>query len=195
MRRQSLVMLAAAAAILIIGLLLGAVLRGVVGGSSGTRVYNTSVVIQQVQTLSQLVTVKYVLEKVQILEDPSQNPLRYLWPTYDNTRVILVAHGVVKAGVDLSSLRPADVKVSGKKIVLKLPTAQITDAYLDDHKTQIIEHTTGFLRSFNKDLEQTTRQNALDDIRRAARANGIIKDADASRGMALPAFTLRTSPR
>jgi hypothetical protein len=34
------------------------------------------------------------------------------------------------------------------------------------------------LRSFNKDLEQTARQNAVDDIRRAARSGGILKDAE-----------------
>jgi hypothetical protein len=49
---------------------------------------------------------------------------------------------------------------------------------LDDANTRVIEHNTGFLRSFNKDLEQTTRQNAIDDIRRAARSSGILKDAE-----------------
>ena len=39
------------------------------------------------------------LEKVVILDDPPQNTLRQL--LWDNTRVILVAHGIVKAGIDL----------------------------------------------------------------------------------------------
>src|SRR5437762_2487316 len=52
------------------------------------------------------------------------------------------------------------------------------DAELDDHLTQVVERNTGFLRSFNKDLEQTARQNAIDDIRRAARSSGILKDAE-----------------
>jgi hypothetical protein len=41
-----------------------------------------------------------------------------------------------------------------------------------------VERTTGLLRSFDKDLEQTARQIAVDDIRRAARYAGILKDAD-----------------
>jgi hypothetical protein len=159
-----------------LGLFLGHGLPRWVGFGSAPRVYNTATILTQVQTLSQLVTVKYVMEKVEVLEDPSQNPLRQLLP--DNTRVILVAHGIVKAGVDLSQLKPGDVRVSGKKIVLALPPPQITDAYLDEKQTQVIEHTTGFLRSFNKDLEQTTRQNAIDDIRRAARSGGILKEAE-----------------
>src|SRR5947207_518312 len=84
MRKERVFLILAAAAVLfVVGLLFGALLRGWTGTSGGTKVYSTSAVIQQVQTLSQLVTVKYVMEKVQILEDPSQNPLRYLWPTYD----------------------------------------------------------------------------------------------------------------
>jgi hypothetical protein len=140
------------------------------------KVYNTATILKQVQTLAQLVTVKYVMEKVEVLTDPPQNPFRAALP--DDTHVTLIAHGIVKAGVDLSQIKPADLRVSGKKIMLTLPLAQITDAYLDDKLTQIVERNTGFLRSFNKDLEQTARQNAIDDIRRSARSSGILKDAE-----------------
>jgi hypothetical protein len=159
-----------------VGLLLGLALPRWMGGGTGPKVYNTAVILKQVQTLSELVTIKYVMEKIEVLEDPSQNVLRQFLP--DNTRVILVAHGVVKAGVDLGQMKPGDMRVNGKKVTLALPRARITDAYLDEKQTQVVEHTTGFLRSFNKDLEQTTRQNALDDIRRAARDEGILKEAD-----------------
>jgi hypothetical protein len=159
------------------GLVVGVFFRHIAGfiSSRGT-VYNTSTILQQVQTLSELVTVKYVMEKVVIEEDPSQNAIRQLLP--DNTRVILVAHGIVKAGVDFSKMKSEDLRVSGKQITLALPKAQITDAYLDEKQTKIIEHNTSFLRDFNKDLEQTARLNAIDDIRRAARSGGILKDAD-----------------
>src|SRR5208282_3706383 len=50
----------------------------------GLHLENTATVIQQVQTLSDLVTVKYVLEKVVILEDMK-------W--YGENRVLLLAHG------------------------------------------------------------------------------------------------------
>ena len=158
------------------GLLVGVVLPRIAGFGSAPRTYNTAVLLQQVQTLSQLVTVKYVLEKVVILEDPPQNPVRRLLP--DETRVILVAHGIVKAGVDLSRLKSGDIKLSGNKIEITLPPAQITDAYLDEKQTQVIEHNTSFMREFNKDLEHNARQNAIEDIRRAARRGGINRDAD-----------------
>jgi hypothetical protein len=165
------------AVIFTIGLVIGVFLPGLaVFGNSRARVYNTSTLLQQVQTLSELVTVKYVMEKVVIEEDPPQNTIRRLLP--DDTRVILIAHGIVKAGVDLGKLKPEDVRLSGKQVILALPKAQITDAYLDEKQTKIVEHNTSFLRDFNKDLEQTARLNAVEDIRRAARNGGILKDAD-----------------
>jgi len=42
----------------------------------------------------------------------------------------------------------------------------------------VVERTTGLLRMFDKDMEQTARQNAVDDIRRAARTAGILRDAN-----------------
>ena len=129
---------------------------------------NTSTVLKQVQTLSQLVTVKYVLEKVIVYEDVK-------W--FGENRVLLLAHGIVKAGVDLSQLKTSDVAIGEKKITIVLPREAITDVYLDDQKTEVIERTTGVLRHFDKDLEQNARRQAVDDIRRAAKLNGILKDA------------------
>jgi Protein of unknown function (DUF4230) len=136
---------------------------------SGMHEENTETVVEQIQTLSDLVTVKYVVEKVVVLDDVK-------W--YGENRVLMVAHGVIKAGIDLKKLKPGDVVVSGKKISIHLPPTQITDAYIDDQKSKVIDHTTGLLRGFDKDLEQTAREEAVVDIRRAAIENGILKDAN-----------------
>lgn len=153
------------------GLWLGFKLPRWLGLASSPRVLGTATVLQQVQTLSELVTVKYVMEKVVILEDVK-------WYPGGDSRVLLVARGVVKAGVDLKQLQADDISVNGKSISLRLPTARITDAYLDDKETRVIERTTGLLRLFDKDLEQTARQTAVGDIHRSARNSGILKDAE-----------------
>ncbi len=100
--------------------------------------WNTTTVVHEVQTLSDLVTVKFVLNKVVVLEDVK-------W--YGENRVLLLAQGVVKAGIDLKRLKPEDVSIAGKKISLRLPPPSITDAYLDDAASQVIDHTTGLLRA------------------------------------------------
>src|SRR3569833_1981806 len=93
------------------------------------RMYETPVLLQQVQTLSELVTVKYVVEKIEIWDDPPSGWRQFV--AGDN-RILLLARGVVKAGVDFSKLKAADIKVQGKTIWINLPPARITDAYLDD---------------------------------------------------------------
>ena len=146
------------------------------GGKPRLQPLNTATIILQVQSLSQLVTVKFVVEKVVVMEDPPKSMLSQLFA--GESRVIMVAHGVVKAGVDLSKLQPGQVTIRDKKIILTLPQSVITDVYLDDQKTQVVERTTGLLRQFDKNLEQDARRLAVDDIKRAARVNGILKEAD-----------------
>lgn len=135
---------------------------------AGLRLWNTTSVVREVQPLANLVSVQFVLEKVVLLQDVK-------W--YGDNRVLLLAHGVVKAGIDLKKLAPGDVVISGNKISVRLPPPQITDAYLDDKASQVIDHTTGLLRAFDKDLEQTARQNAVDDLARSARNSGILDEA------------------
>lgn len=151
------------------GLLLGWLLpRILTAGNSSPQILNTATVLRQVQSLSHLVTVKYVLEKVVVLEDVK-------W--YGQSRVLLIAHGVAKAGVDLSQIGEADVRIRDRTITVTVPEPTITDVYLDDQKTRIVERSTGILRTFDKDLEQNARRQAIDDIKRGARASGIQEDA------------------
>jgi hypothetical protein len=152
------------------------ILPRLVGLRSAPRITSTPVVLQQVQTLAQLVTVKYVMEKVVILNDAQPVAGLYL-PGRENS-VLMVAHGIVKAGVDLGEIQSGDIQISSDKIVIKLPSARVTDHYLDDKLTKVVEYKTGLLRSFDKDLEQSAREQAVLDIDRAAREAGILKDAE-----------------
>jgi hypothetical protein len=155
---------------LAIGLWFGFAAARMMAPPDGLRNLNTATLLTQVQGLSELVTVKYVLEKVVVLEDVK---------IYGESRVILLAHGVVKAGVDLAKLKPGDLEVHGRDVVINLPMATITDVYLDESQTQVLEHRTGLFRSYDKELEQNARREALDTIHRAARYSGIVDEANA----------------
>lgn len=153
---------------LVAGILVGSLLSRMLPSDNSIKNYNTATLLKEVQALSELVTVKYVIEKVVVLEDVK-------W--YGENRVLLLAHGVVKGGVDLGRLKPDDILVTNRKVSIKLPPAQVVDTYLDEKKTQVIERATGLLRAFDKDLEQSARQNATDDIARAARMSGLKEEA------------------
>lgn len=139
--------------------------------------YNTATFLQSIKGLNQLVAVQYRMEKVVVLEDPPKGTFTQ-WVSGES-RVILVASGVVKAGVDLDKLTQKDLKLSGTNLTIRLPRSEIVDVYLDEQKTQVVEHKTGFLRKFDAKLPQMARQQALDEIRRAAKYGGIQDEADA----------------
>lgn len=155
----------AAGAALVLGLFVGRFLPG----AGGRSILNTATVITQIQSLAQLVTVKYVFEKVVVVEDAK-------W--YGQNRLLMVAHGVAKAGVDLQKLRPSDVKIRGQHLTLSLPRPQLVDVYLDEGKTEVLERSTGILRLFDQQMEQDARREAVESIRKAARAAGILRDAE-----------------
>lgn len=152
-----------------VGLFIALLMVRLPGAGTPPKIQNTATLLRQIETLSELVTVKYVLEKVVILEDIK-------W--YGENRVLMVAHGIVKAGVDLKELKPEDLQVSDRKITLRLPRVVITDVYLDEQQTKIVDRTTGLLRTFDKELEQNARRQAVQDLRVSARYNGIYEDAE-----------------
>ena len=113
--------------------------------------------LRQVQTLSQLVTVKYVLEKVIIVEDAK-------W--FGENRVLMVAHGIVKAGVDLgesggetSRFQAARSSSRCLRRESRMPTWTISRRRWSNVPPRV-------LRTFDKDLEQNARQQAVDDLNR-----------------------------
>src|SRR6187431_1790230 len=99
---------------LLIGLAIAALLAmKILRGSSTPKFASTPSVVVQIQSLSDLVTVKYVIEKVIFAETPKTTTIDQLLPGRDD-KIILLAHGIVKAGVNLSRVQSEDVEASGE---------------------------------------------------------------------------------
>jgi len=137
---------------------------------------NAVPLLQEIQKLSQLVTIKYFLQKPVGLEKPTESALGKMFA--GQNRVVVLVQGVVKAGVNLQRIQPGALTVENTKLSLTLPLAEITDVYIDDQKTEVLESSTGLFRPFTSQLGQAIRVQALEDLRRAARNNGILKEAD-----------------
>lgn len=166
---------AAMAVLFLLGLFFGWKLPRWFSSGGARRAYDTPMLLRQVQTLSELVTVKYVMEKVEVWDDP---PPAVLSLFAGDNRILLLAQGTVKAGIDLSQIKQSDIQIRGKTVTIKLPSAEVTDCYLNDKETKVIERKTGLFRSFDKDLEQKIRNTVLDDMRRDALRGGIRAEAD-----------------
>jgi hypothetical protein len=130
-------------------------------------------VVEKIRQLSRLETVVYSLDK--IVGGERQSP--YLPNFLVGDKLLLVAHGEVIAGVDLSRLKPEDVTVHGDSIQVKLPPAQVLTTRIDNSRTRIYSRSTGLLTEPDPNLESEVRQTAEQQIAQAALDDGILDKA------------------
>ncbi len=85
-------------------------------------------------------------------------------------KLLLVAHGEVIAGFDLSKMHDEDIVLSpdGETATITLPPAEILVSRLDNSKTYVYGRQRGLLTKGNVDLESEARRLAEQEIVRAA---------------------------
>jgi Protein of unknown function (DUF4230) len=130
-------------------------------------------VVRQVRALDRIETVSYSMDK--ILTGERENPLLPEFLAGD--KLLLIAHGEVIAGVDLSKLSPGDVQVHGNSVSIHLPAAEIFTTTLDNAKTRVYSRDTGLFSSPDPNLETEVRAEAENQLRSGALDDGILKTA------------------
>ncbi len=132
-------------------------------------------VIQEIKRLNRLETAQYTIDKViEAGTDKSDNTFSQI--LYGD-RLLLIAHGQIIAGIDLSKLTDQDVQISGQTITMNLPAPEILVSTIDNAQTKVYDRKVGFLTKGNKDLEAEARQKALESITDAACEGGILQQA------------------
>src|SRR5215472_12626583 len=119
-----------AAVTLLVWLITGAgLIRLIAGLRGGGTVIEASqpTVVRQIQQLQRLETVRYTMDKIISGERDSA----YLPKFLVSDRMLLVVHGEVIAGVDLSQLEPQNVSLHDRTISLRLPKSQILLTRID----------------------------------------------------------------
>jgi hypothetical protein len=129
-------------------------------------------IIREIRSLARLETIQYTVEKV-ITAEVSQGDFAFLF----EDRLLLVAHGIVIAGIDLEKLAPEDMWLDGSVLNVRLPDTEVFIATLDNEKTYVYDRDTGILRKPIQDLETLARQAAEKTIRDAAIEDGILDTA------------------
>src|ERR1700675_3220797 len=121
-------------------------------------------VVQQIQRLQRLETVRFNMEK--IVSGERENEYLPKWLVGD--RLLLVVEGEAVAGVDLGKLRPEDVTVTGRRVAVLLPQAEVFSTRIDNQKTRVYSRQTGLFSSLNPQLESEVRREAERQLREAA---------------------------
>lgn len=130
-------------------------------------------VVDRIQKLQRLESVVYTMDKIVTGEKESVILPNFL----AGDRLLLLVHGEVIAGIDFQTLKRGDVSVTGKKIRVRLPQAQLLVTKLDSSKTRVYSRQTGLLVATDPNLESQVREEAERDLRRSALADGILQKA------------------
>lgn len=131
-------------------------------------------VITQMQSLSRLETASFTIDKI-IEAGTDYNKLNQI---LFGDKLLLIAHGEVVAGFDLSKMKPEDFSGVGKSITIKLPAPEIFSVRLDNEQTRVFDRNQGFLTKGKLNLEAEARQQAEQSIRKAACEGNILNTAE-----------------
>jgi hypothetical protein len=151
------------------------------------RVVDAPAILQQVQQLSELVTVKYNIQKVIGLKEEKV--------PFGSESVLLMVQATVLGGVDLASLKPEDVSVTAAdRVTIKLPPPKIMHVFVNDKDTKVWDREKTWWTpwvGFNPELEQKARLAALEAVQVAALQMGILSNAQQNAETTIRGF-LRT---
>ena len=132
-------------------------------------------IINQVQALARLETIRYTVEKV-ITAQTNQGVLAPLF----GDRLLFVAHGYVIAGIDMGKIKPEDLWLDGTVLNVRLPAAEVLVATVDNDKSYVYDRQTGLFAKGDPSLETQARQVAEQEINKGALDDGILDQATAN---------------
>ncbi|WP_044600126.1 DUF4230 domain-containing protein [Candidatus Stoquefichus massiliensis] len=127
---------------------------------------------QQIQSISELATVEYNYTNMGKFENQATF---YGWKVPFTTKSFIISYdGKIKAGIDMSVV---EVKVSGKAIDIKVPTAKILSHEIDEKSIEVFDETKNI---FNQISITDYNQFAIDQkdkMETRVKEKGFIKEA------------------
>ena len=131
-------------------------------------------VVRQIQQLQRLETVSYTVDKI----ISGEHANAYLPKFLAGDRLLLLVHGEVVAGINLTNLQPGDVLVQGQKVSIHLPAAEVFTTRIDSARSKVYSRDTGIFSSPDPNLESEVRAEAEHQLQQDALQDGILKTAD-----------------
>lgn len=141
--------------------------------------FDTSVptVVEKIQRLNRLETVVYSLDTV--VEGSKSSVV--LPDLLAGDRILLIVHGQSIGGIDLTKLKPEDVRIDdtngNRSIHVTLPASQLFVTTIDNQHTRVYARSTGLLVPVDQNLESDTRAKAQQQLEQAALSDGILDTA------------------
>ena len=137
------------------------------------RALEAPAIVREIQGLSELVSVKYTVQKVVGLEE-KKSPV-------GSEKLLLIVQAEVLAGVDLAALSPGSIRIlPNQEVKLALPPARIFHIVIDDKETKVWDRQITWWTPWvspDPDLERQARLAASKSVEQAALDMGILDQA------------------
>lgn len=140
---------------------------------SEREIFSSSGVMEQVKNISELNTVEMYFNE--IIDFKNAKLFNNFEIPFTKKSFIFTVKARVKAGIDLSSLEQSDIKIEGKKLVLRLAAPVITSGEILSYKAY--DEKDGLFNEVT--TEDTLRALELfeEDLKNQAKDNGIVEKA------------------
>ncbi|WP_028830077.1 DUF4230 domain-containing protein [Proteocatella sphenisci] len=140
---------------------------------SEREIFSSSGVMEQVKNISELNTVEMYFNE--IIDFKNAKLFNNFEIPFTKKSFIFTVKARVKAGIDLSSLEQGDIKIEGKKLVLRLAAPVVTSGEILSYKAY--DEKDGLFNEVT--TEDTLRALELfeEDLKNQAKDNGIIEKA------------------
>ena len=134
-------------------------------------------IIKQMSSVSELTTSVFVMDTIV----PASSRRRLGKMVLGKTKLLYVARGEVKAGLDLSKIKPQHIYIDGDSIMIKLPSPEILDSKVDVSKSQVYDYDRGFLNlgpDVAPQLQIQAQLYTLQQIKKNACEQNILQQAN-----------------
>ena len=140
---------------------------------------SSTLVVKRIQNLQELTTTVQTMEK--IVPASAERKLGDI--PVATTRLLYIARGEIRAGVDLSELSDRDIKIDeqNNSIEVNLPPATILDSKIDVNNSRVYDYDRGFLNlgpDVAPQLQTLAQRNTLAEIISTACEGGILNTAN-----------------
>ena len=145
---------------------------------------SSTMIVQQIRGVSELTTTVFSMETVVPASQTKE------WGNFvvGESRLLYVAYGEVRAGIDLSQLSEDAVTNEGDRIIVTLPEPKILDKKIDVEQSRIYDYDRGFLNlgpDKIPELLEFAQRETLNNILIKACDHGILREANEKAEIAL----------
>lgn len=129
-----------------------------------------SLIVRQVREVSELTTATFEMDAVVPVSEKG---------FLAQSKLLYIAHGAVRVGVDLSEFQADDVQVEEEKITVTLPPLKVLDSKLDLDHSSVYSYDQGFLGwgPAVVNLQAQAQREAIRKVEEAACQDWLIKTA------------------